>query len=87
MSDKKKETPSRSVYTSTCRLVVEGFGQVLPDNAHNRKLDDVTTTCVLTETEAARYGESLVKLRPANDGPQRLGVQNKQVTEADMRTK
>ncbi len=58
MGDKKHET---QVYTSSGQhLVIDGAGDVWPDTEANRKAKR-RTLCALTEAEAKRYGDALVK--------------------------
>ena len=52
-------------YTAKCHLMVDGAGHVWPNDKDNRTLRR-KTVCVLTEAEAARYGDSLVKLGQAS---------------------
>jgi len=60
MSDKHTYTASEEGGA----VIVEGRALLYPDNEFNRKAGR-TTQCELNETEAARFGDRLIKLGSA----------------------
>ena len=78
---KEQKPETQYTYKATGHVVIDepGGGHIYGDTDENRKAE-LRTTVTLTEGQAKRYGNLLVKGDPVK-------ADNKQLTDADMSTK